>query len=318
MPKLPFSGSSRRAVAPVLEVSDRVCMNCGANAPSAYCPACGQDTRERLPTFVQFMREATGRYLSFEGKLWKTLFALLFRPGFLTREYFAGRRRRYIGPAHLFLVMSLLLFAALRLASEAIDLDKVIVDGPGEAAASEGGAPAKAKVSRNRFPGDADDIKFDFEDLPESMAPLKKRIERFNHLPRPEKAEQLLGGALRYGPYAAFVLLPASAALLKLVYLGRRRRHPTRPRYYGEHLVFAAHNHAFLFIVAALMFAIPFDFVRQIAWFWIALYLAWSMHAVYRGSWLGIAVRGFILFIVYSILFALVTVGLLLVAVLMR
>jgi hypothetical protein len=26
-----------------------------------------------LPTFVEFMREATGRYLAFDGKLWKTL-----------------------------------------------------------------------------------------------------------------------------------------------------------------------------------------------------------------------------------------------------
>ena len=49
------------------------------------------------------MREATGRYVAFDGRLWKTLSALLFRPGFLTREYLAGRRRRYIRPARLFL-----------------------------------------------------------------------------------------------------------------------------------------------------------------------------------------------------------------------
>ena len=57
-----------------------------------------------LPTFAQFLREATGRYVAFDGKLWKTLFPLLFRPGFLTRAYLAGKRRRYIGPARLFLV----------------------------------------------------------------------------------------------------------------------------------------------------------------------------------------------------------------------
>ena len=44
-----------------------------------------------------------GRDEEAAGKLWKTLFPLLFRPGFLTRAYFAGRRRRYIGPARLFL-----------------------------------------------------------------------------------------------------------------------------------------------------------------------------------------------------------------------
>ena len=40
----------------------------------------------------------------------------------------------------------------------------------------------------------------------------------------------------------------------RALYLGRRRRLPDRPRLYSEHIVFAAHNHAFLFlgIVAAL------------------------------------------------------------------
>ena len=68
----------------------------------------------KLPTARVFMREATGRYVSLDGRMWRTLAALLFRPGFLTREYFAGRRRRYIRPARLFLVLSLALFAAIR------------------------------------------------------------------------------------------------------------------------------------------------------------------------------------------------------------
>ena len=94
------------------------CRNCGAPAPGAYCPACGQETRARLPTFAQFMREAAGRYVALDGRLWRTLGPLVFRPGFLTREYFAGRRRRYIRPARLFLVSSVLLFAALRIVVE--------------------------------------------------------------------------------------------------------------------------------------------------------------------------------------------------------
>jgi hypothetical protein len=36
-----------------------------------------------------------GRYVALDGRLWRTLGALLFRPGFLTREYLAGRRRRF-------------------------------------------------------------------------------------------------------------------------------------------------------------------------------------------------------------------------------
>ncbi len=97
----------------------RACRNCGAPAPGEYCPTCGQETRLQLPTARVFMREATGRYFSLDGRMWRTLAALLFRPGFLTREYLQGRRRRYIRPARLFLVLSLALFAAIRLFASA-------------------------------------------------------------------------------------------------------------------------------------------------------------------------------------------------------
>jgi hypothetical protein len=42
------------------------------------------------------------------------------------------------------------------------------------------------------------------------------------------------------------------------------------------------------------------------------------MHAVYGGSWFGIAARGFALLAVYFVLFTFVTVGLLVVAILLR
>jgi hypothetical protein len=74
-----------------------------------YCPNCGQETNLALPTVRAMLREAAGRYVALDGRMWRTLAALLFRPGFLTREYLAGRRRRYIRPARLFLVLSLAL-----------------------------------------------------------------------------------------------------------------------------------------------------------------------------------------------------------------
>ncbi len=163
-----------------------------------------------------------------------------------------------------------------------------------------------------------DDLNFKLADLPEAKGLLSKPIARFNGLTRAQKLEQIHQGALRYGPYAMFVLLPAFALLLKLLYLGRRRRHPARPRLYGEHLVFAAHNHAFLFAVGTLMVVLPQGYARLAAVLWALAYLTWSMRAVYRGSWPGIAARGAALAVVHSVLFGFVTVGLLIAAVLLR
>jgi len=46
--------------------------------------------------------------------MWRSLQCLTFRPGFLTHEYLAGRRRRYVRPARLFVALSIVFFAVLR------------------------------------------------------------------------------------------------------------------------------------------------------------------------------------------------------------
>ncbi len=231
------------------------------------------------------MREAGGRYVALDGRLWKTLGALLFRPGFLTREYFAGRRRRYIRPARLFLVASLLMFAALRIVADLGHLDVVQFD-----AAEKPAVPTNKDKAGSGIQFD-DDGMFGADVL--EIPTLKERIDRFNRLSRQEKGAQITDGVLRYGPYAMIVLLPAFALLLKILYLGRRRRYPLRPRLYAEHIVFAAHDHAFLFlaIIAATVFV---GFARAAVIVWMLVYMLWSLRVVYGGSWLGIAMRSFV------------------------
>ncbi len=93
--------------------------------------------------------------------------------------------------------------------------------------------------------------------------PLRRRVDAFNRLSREEKSRQLSAGALRYAPYAAVGLLPLFALLLKIVYAGRGRRHPSRPRRYAAHLVFGAHIHAFLFLTILLSVLIDVRAVRR-------------------------------------------------------
>lgn len=47
----------------------------------------------------------------------RSLHALMFRPGSLTREYLAGRRRRYVRAARLFVALSSVLFVVPRIAA---------------------------------------------------------------------------------------------------------------------------------------------------------------------------------------------------------
>jgi Protein of unknown function (DUF3667) len=97
----------------------QACRDCCGAIAGRHRASCEQETKLALPTAREFLPEAAGRYVALDGRLWRALFALLTRPGFLTREYFSGRRRRYIGPARLFLVLSLTLFALLRIVADA-------------------------------------------------------------------------------------------------------------------------------------------------------------------------------------------------------
>src|SRR5665213_4556916 len=69
----------------------RDCRNCGGviAAGDEFCRHCGQETHIGLPTARQFMREAAGRYVALDGRLWRTIRALA-HPGLLTREYLDG------------------------------------------------------------------------------------------------------------------------------------------------------------------------------------------------------------------------------------
>ena len=328
---------------------DITCRNCGADAPGAYCPACGQETALRLPGAGRFMREAAGRYVAFDGRMWRTLFALLFRPGFLTREYLAGRRKRYVRPARLVLVLAIALFAAVRLTAdpdEVVRFERDSADGAktgGKAATAAAPAPTGKSDAAPGTPKPAPAAAIVVDGDPLTIGsgaaglrideglnlhlvgvdlPLGERVEArlqsFNALDRERKARELVAGMLRYGPYALIAMLPAFALLMKLLYLGRGRRYPERPRRYAEHLVYGAHNHAFVALVGTLAFAIQERPLTLALVAWTAAYLPWSMSAVYGGRWSGVFARAAVAVVAYVVIFALAVIGLLLAAVVLR
>lgn len=313
---------------PAPDSAQLACRNCGAAAPGTYCPQCGQETSLALPTVRALLREAAGRYVAFDGRMWRTLDSLLLRPGFLTREYLAGRRRRYIRPARLFLVLSIGLFALLRFEGKVPPLNDLVQARAEQRKAAL--AEANADVGTAGLQVDSDfglhlggkDALLNGTALDQLggrwLAPVRQRAALFNQLPRQQKAEQLFSGMLRYGPYAMFALLPLFALLLKLVYTGRSRRYPERPRRYAAHLVFGAHNHAFLFFVVALLVLLPEGPWNGALGIWAVLYLLLSMRAVYGGRWSGVLARASVITLIYVAFFALVMVGLVVAAILLR
>lgn len=308
------------------------CANCGAAVADEFCPHCGQETRLKLPTLREFIREAAGRYVALDGRFWRTVAALISRPGFLTREYLAGRRRRYIRPARLYLFSTLIFFAVSRFFVEPADiftLDKTSAPrakvenktGVGQGAPS---AAPKAKgnavivIPGDDIPDDAAPFIDDPDVVANLPAPVRRNWDHFKALSRDEKTRQIADGMMRYAPYALFVLLPVFAWLLQILYIGSGRRRPLRPRLYGEHLVFAAHNHALLFVVATAMLIVPLLPVRLALFGWIVAYLWLALRRVYGGTRSGAVVRSVLLIACYAALLGAAVVILVIVATLAR
>jgi len=90
------------------------CLNCGAELIGSFCHACGQHAHVHR-TLTAFFHDFLHGVLHFEGKIWRTLPLLAWKPGELTRRYVEGQRASFISPIALFLFCVFLMFAAVSL-----------------------------------------------------------------------------------------------------------------------------------------------------------------------------------------------------------
>ncbi|HQZ31728.1 MAG TPA: DUF3667 domain-containing protein [Arenimonas sp.] len=114
------------------EAPARRCQNCGEPLLGEHCYSCGQPTKGLVRHFSSIVGDFMDSVFELDSRILRTLGPLLLRPGYLTLEYFAGRRVRYVSPVRLFVFLSLLAFFAAKL-SVNIDVDEggtppVIVD----------------------------------------------------------------------------------------------------------------------------------------------------------------------------------------------
>jgi hypothetical protein len=223
--------------------------------------------------------------LSLGAEFPRTLAALLFRPGLLTREYLAGRIMRYVPPLRLYLVASLAFFFIL---SWSVDLEESLAGARADAvAAADSAAAGPATGSDGGFQMEIEgegpiDIGIQFDTTGTGpLAPAKRwtqhRVDRLKAMDRDELARRFLEGFQRNAPRAVFTLLPIYALVLKLLYL-------RRTRLYAEHFVFALHIHAFAFVLFTLMFVTPDWMDTAILMGWIPVYIFLAMLRVYGQS----------------------------------
>jgi hypothetical protein len=307
------------------------CLNCSAAVSGHFCHECGQETVVHVASTREFMHEFIGHYVALEGKLWKSLGLLLFRPGRLTLEYIKGRRVRYVQPLRLYLTFSLIFFAVMKYGGhDGVQLDESKLPQAGAAAKSPAAAkhaPAAAKpktadvagmVHEDR-PGEIAELIH--EDKPgetinartwvhDKLAPINlhaaHKADAFFDMPSQEKWDTGKAAFFSYVPYAIFFMMPFFALYLKALYLGSGKR-------YGEHLLFALHTNGFAFLAMTLAMLIPdgmhlglLTFVLQV---WLLVYTPIAMRHVYGGGWVLTGLRWIVLMLLHLLTISLAVVA---------
>ncbi|MEL7296839.1 MAG: DUF3667 domain-containing protein [Pseudomonadota bacterium] len=87
------------------------CVSCGAPQPGEYCSACGERRLSQSDRRLSaFLARAVLEVSDLDSRLLRTLRALLFKPGELTRAFIAGQRVGCLPPVQLFLLINLVYF----------------------------------------------------------------------------------------------------------------------------------------------------------------------------------------------------------------
>lgn len=302
------------------------CPNCSYVFKGFYCPNCGQSTSEFDRPLGFIFYDFLGNFIAFDSRFYKTFGDLIFKPGFITREFFKGHRARYAPPFRVYIFMSFILFLLLQIMTNrglnkaldyAIENDTVALAGPVlqpemdslnvELATAESSQKIGFALDLNELLK-ADNIRGSVHNLANQLEnkaqqtddPIEKKrfLKIVDTLRSPE---QMISRFLKYLSYAFFVLLPIFALLLKLFYVRRKV-------YYIRHLVFSVHLHSFLFFILSVIIAFNLIFPTNIGvhalWLFliIPIYIYIAQKNFYKQGYLKAFTKFLLIGLIYNFL----------------
>ena len=106
----PTHGDDTTAASATAAANPPHCKNCGVELLGPHCHACGQPVSGLVRHFSSIVGDFFDSVFDLDSRMLRTMWPLLARPGFLSREYFEGHRVRFVSPVRLFFFLIVLAF----------------------------------------------------------------------------------------------------------------------------------------------------------------------------------------------------------------
>jgi hypothetical protein len=264
------------------EARAAACLNCDAPLVGPFCAQCGQRDVPPYPSVRELVVDTFWELSGWDGRFASTVRTLFRHPGALTRAFLEGRRAQFLSPLRLYLLASLAYFLVAAAVPHSASNGTVAVDGLRVGATARSTAASRVsedalRSTRDQAPltGAARDSALtDLAKAPRILRPLFSRLVL--------DPAGFRRGLVETMPRALFILVPVFAGIVAVFY--RRRKYP-------EHLYFAIHLHAFVFLVFAMTALTQFVRISQVnvaarllAFLWIAAYATIAFRRTYGGS----------------------------------
>jgi len=282
--------------------ADLKCLNCGTPLDDRFCKHCGQDSKEFKKSIWKVFLQFFETFTDFDNKVWSSLGPLIFKPGFLTKEFLIGRRKSYLNPIQMYAFFSFLFILSIFYLPDFQNKDKSstahqIISILYDSVSTDEIGPIKIKIDKpNKF-GDTYYTLKSYDSTQKSLPEdkrygfLRNRLIR-NSLAIYEKTSQKDERGLAdlidnfKGNFANLLvlLIPLFTLALKVIYIRRKI-------FYVEHLIFAIHLHCFGFLFMtfaniASIFIADNDIIDNIITLGILGYIFLAMKTIYRQGWL--------------------------------
>jgi len=270
---------------------ENICLNCGAELTGEFCNGCGQAAYVHR-TIGAFWHDLVHGVLHLEGRAWRTLLLLAWKPGELTRRYIDGERKRFISPMALFLFSIFLMFAVFQLSGIRSPADIGAPTGRTAAAETEV-STADGFVIGSANQGTALEVK------QTGWAWLDSGLEKWRDNP------SLMLYKFQANSYKfSWLLILLSIPFVSLLFAGNRRFNAY------DHAVFVTYSISFMTVLMVLLsllyqFGLPASVVASGAVLIPPLHLYRDIRGAYDISVAGALWRLFLLLLFIAIIIAL-------------